>query len=61
MVFEVSFAEAEWQDPPLPAKGKSRTVRLQAVFEIREDQESKAAQVWTGKALSPENAYTIYR
>ena len=60
-MFEVSFDAATWRDPPLPEQGKSRTVRLRAIFEVPADQETKANQVWTGKALSPEDAYTIYR
>jgi hypothetical protein len=61
LVFEVSFDEATWQDPPLPEQGKVRTVRLRAIFEVPADQDTKASQIWTGKTLSPEDAYTIYR
>ena len=52
LLFEVSFDEATWQAPPLPESGKSRTVRLQAIFEVPADQDTKANQVWTGSALA---------
>ena len=55
-VLEVLFDEATWQDPPLPEQGKSRTVRLRAIFEVPADQDTKASQVWTGRTLSPNPA-----
>ena len=61
MVFEVSFAGATWQNAPLPPKGKSHKIKMKAVFEIVEDEQSKKHGVWTGKVSSPEFPYTIYR
>jgi hypothetical protein len=61
MVFEVSFDEATWEGAPLPEQHKSRRVKMSAVFEIPEDQDTRKMKVWTGKASSPELTYTIYR
>jgi len=61
MVFEVSFDPGTWLSAPLPEKGKSRGVKMQAVFEISEDKDTKVHKVWTGKVSSPEQRYTIYR
>lgn len=61
MVFEVTFGENTWENAPLPAPGKSLKVRMKAVYEVREDEESKKLNVWTGKVESPELAFTIYR
>lgn len=61
MVFEVSFSETIWQNAPLPPKGKSHKIKLKAVFEIGEDEQSKIHEVWMGKLSSPEHPYTIYR
>ena len=61
MVFEVSLNPNEWTPDTLPEKGKSRTVRIQAIFEIREDEDSKEHKVWTGKVFSKERTYTIHR
>ena len=61
MVFEVSFEKNIWQNAPLPEKGSFRNVKMQAVFEIPEDEDSKKRGVWTGKTSSPELTYTIYR
>jgi hypothetical protein len=60
-VFEVSFDESVWQDAPLPEAGKSRAVRMRAVYEVKEDDESVKHGVWTGSVSSPDETYTIYR
>ena len=61
MVLEMSFNPKAWNPSPLPAEGKSREVKMKAVFEIPEDEDTKKHNVWTGKAESPEQTYTIYR
>ena len=62
MVFEVSFDQTTgWTNAPMPEKGKSREVKMKAVFEIPEDKEAKENKVWTGKVCSPEETYTVYR
>lgn len=61
MVREVSFSKDEWENFVLPEKGKSVDVQMRAVFEIKPDDETKKKDVWTGKVVSPEETYTIYR
>jgi hypothetical protein len=61
LVFEVSFLSETWPTAPVPVQGKSRTVKMTAVFEIPEDKETKEYQVWTGKVYSPEHTYVIHR
>jgi hypothetical protein len=61
MVLEVSFDPQKWISAPLPEKGKSREVKMKAVFEIPKDKDTKEHKVWTGKVSSPKHAYTIYR
>ena len=66
-VCEVSFGQTT--DPtsdygtnaPLPEKGKTREVKMKAVFKIPEDEMAKEKKVWTGKVCSPEETYTIHR
>jgi hypothetical protein len=61
MVFDITLDESVWENPPLPEKGKSRVVKMRAVLEIPEDADTKGSGVWTGKVVSPEHSYTIYR
>ena len=60
MVFEVTFG-SDWDKPVLPEKGKSMQVKMRAIYEIRPDDDTKKAEVWTGRITSPEETYTIYR
>ena len=61
LVFEVTFDQAVWPDAPVPDKGKSREVKMKAVFAIAADDESKQHGVWVGEVSSPVASYTIYR
>jgi hypothetical protein len=61
IVFEVTFDEATWPNAPVPEKGKSREVKMKAVFAIPADADTKTHKVWTGEAASPVETYTIYR
>ena len=61
LVFEVSFDDATWQDPPLPERGRSRTVKLKAEYAVGSDERSEELGVWTGRASSPEDRFTIWR
>jgi hypothetical protein len=49
-----------WQNSPLSGESGKATLRLKAVFEIREDEASKEQRVWTGKVSSPEDEYKLY-
>jgi len=59
MVIDVSLAPAIWQNSPLSDESGRATLRLKAVYEIRDTKESKQENVWTGRISSPEAAYTI--
>jgi hypothetical protein len=61
MVIEVTFDGATWQNAPTPETGQQRIVSLRAVYESVDSQEAKTNEVWTGKVLSPENTYTLFR
>jgi hypothetical protein len=54
------YPSRDWKDFPLPAKGKEIKVRLQAVYEIKPDEQTKKEGVWTGKVESQMQEYTIY-
>ena len=58
-VIDVDLEPSVWENSPLAGGSGRATVRLKAVFEIREDNESKKERVWTGRVSSPENEYTI--
>jgi hypothetical protein len=57
---DVTFDPTIWPAAPLPPRGRQRTVSLRAVFEIREDAETKKHDVWTGKVSSPDETYTLF-
>ena len=61
MVFEVNFDELIWQNSPLPEHNRSRTVKIEAVYTIQADKETKELGVWTGQVSSTSEAYTIAR
>lgn len=61
MVFEVTFDQSTWPNAPVPDKGKSREIKMKAVFSIPADEDTKKQSVWTGEVSSPEDTYTIYR
>jgi hypothetical protein len=59
-VIDVSLDPSIWQNSPLSSDAGKATLRLKAVFEIRKDESSEKAGVWTGKVSSPETEYTLY-
>ncbi len=61
MVFEVAFDEAIWQNAPLPAGGRPRAIEMKAIYEVPADDEARKHGVWSGRIVSPEETYTIYR
>ncbi len=61
MVFEVAFDETIWRDAPLPERGRSRTIRMKAIYEVHADDWSEKFDVWSGRISSPEDVYTITR
>ena len=61
MVFEVTFDAVTWRTPPTPEPGKQRVVSLRAVYESADTKEARAHEVWSGKVVSPQNIYTLFR
>ncbi len=61
MVIDVAFDATTWKNAPLPKQGEHRTVNLRAVYESGPSPEAKTDKVWTGKVVSADNAYTIFR
>jgi hypothetical protein len=59
-VIDVNLDPSIWQNSPLSSDRGQATLRLRAVFEISEDEASKANGVWTGKVSSPEDEYKFY-
>ena len=51
MVFEVTFEDAIWQNSPLPERGRSRTVKLRAEYEVKGDEKAEKLAVWTGRGI----------
>jgi len=61
LVFDVTFDATTWQHAPLPEPGRQRTVGLRAVYESADGKEARANKVWSGKVVSPQNPYTLFR
>jgi hypothetical protein len=61
MVSEVTFDPSIWPNAPVPEKGKSREIKMKAVFSIPADEDTKKYSIWTGAVSSPEDTYIIYR
>jgi hypothetical protein len=59
LVINVNFEPYTWPNSPLSAKSRQATIRLKAVYEIREDKYSKEMGVWTGRVSSPELEYSF--
>lgn len=60
LVIDVTLNPDTWENPPRPEAGKSLTVTLRAVFQVRETEESKKHEVWTGKVVSEAKQYTFW-
>ncbi len=59
-VFEVMFDDSLWEKSPLPERGESAVIKLQALYEIHETKEAKEYEIWTGQILSDESEYIFY-
>jgi len=59
-VIDVNLDPSIWLNSPLSNDTGKATLRLKAVFEIREDERSREERVWTGKVTSPAGEYTLY-
>ena len=49
------------QDSPLPEHGRSRTVMLKAVYEVKGDEKAGKLAVWTGRVSSPAETDPLWR
>jgi hypothetical protein len=59
-VIPVALEPILWQHSPVSGNSGKTTMRLRAVYEIRETKDSKEMRVWTGKVSSPEGEYKLY-
>ena len=50
-VIDVGLEPAIWHNSPLSDDSGKATIRLKAVYEIREDKASKEEKVWTGRRV----------
>ncbi len=57
-VREINFDPTEWENSPMPEAGRSRTVRLRAIYGIQADR-TKERGIWTGQVSSPEDSYEL--
>jgi hypothetical protein len=60
-VREVTFDPTTWEGLPLPEAHRSRVVRIRAIYDIQQDEETKRHGIWTGRVSSPEDSYEIRR
>jgi hypothetical protein len=61
LVFDVTFAPPVWRDPPLPAAGQSRTLRVRAIYRIEPSAATEKYRIWSGTASSGWADYTLSR
>jgi hypothetical protein len=60
-VREINFDPTTWENPPMTEAGRSRSVRLRAIYGIQANTETKEHGVWTGQVSSPEASYELWR
>jgi hypothetical protein len=58
-VREINFNPTKWANSPMPEAGKSRAVRLKAVYSIPAEPLTKAHGIWTGEISSPNELYEL--
>ena len=67
MVIEVTFddetaqGETMWLNAPAPETGDPLQIKMKAVYAIVANRDTKKYGIWTGRAFSPEDTYTISR
>jgi len=59
LVYEVSFDEDKWKNSPTVGLKGVKTIKMQAIFEIKPDKHALEKEVWTGRVTSPTNSYTL--
>ena len=60
IVFNVNFSTDTWENSPLLDNKFPKKIKMRAIYEVEEDEESRQFKVWTGKIMSKEDIYTIY-
>jgi hypothetical protein len=60
LIIDVGLEPSLWKNSPLVGRAEQATLRLKAIFEIPDDEDSKANKVWTGRVTSPETEYVLY-
>jgi hypothetical protein len=60
-VREVGFDPTTWENSPMPEAGRSRAVRMRAIYVIQPEAATKKHGIWTGRVSSPEDSYELIR
>jgi hypothetical protein len=60
LIIDVGLEPSLWKNSPLAGRSGEATLRLKAIFEIPEDEDSKEHKVWTGRVTSAETEYSLY-
>jgi len=60
IVFNVDFSTNTWTNSPLLDNNFPKKIKMRAIYEMEENEESREFKVWTGKIMSKEDIYTIY-
>jgi hypothetical protein len=60
-VREINFDPTKWENSPMPEAGRSRAVRIRAIYSIPEEARTKKHGIWTGRVSSPEESYELRR
>jgi hypothetical protein len=58
-VIDVNLDPTVWQKSPLSGDSGKTKIRLKAIYEIREDTETKHWRIWTGRVSSAGLEYSL--
>jgi hypothetical protein len=61
LVLDIKFDDNTWQNPPLLDPGQQKLMNLRAIYESTPTKEARANKIWSGKVVSPKNAYALFR
>ncbi len=58
-VMQVDFNPQYWKNSPLLESSESQKLKIRAIYEIKETDESKKLDIWTGTVVSAVQNYTL--
>jgi hypothetical protein len=58
-VREINFDPTTWENSPMPEVGRSRAVRLRAIYDIPAEPLTKEHGIWTSQVSSPAELYEL--